>query len=65
MCSERKLRLLVGPSEFGITCSWRDKAIILAWVAETEAPNVIWMRMVVLKLSWPPIRHVATFTDKY
>ncbi|MBA7651753.1 hypothetical protein ES703_59572 [subsurface metagenome] len=64
MESDRRLRLFVGPASFGITWSWRDRAIILSWVAETEAPNLIWMRMVVFKLGWPPIRHVVNFTDR-
>lgn len=41
-----------------------DRAIIISWVAETSAPNIIWMRLVTIKWRWPPIKCVACFTDR-
>lgn len=63
-CDGRKLRLRVGPAEFGIACSWRDRAIILSWVAETEVHNLMWIRIVVFKLAWPPIRRGGFYCDR-
>ncbi len=42
----------------------RDKAISLAWHAETEVENIIWMRLVTIKWRWPPIGITECFTDK-
>jgi hypothetical protein len=34
------------------------------WIAETEAPNLILMRILRLGFHWPPIKVVTAFTDK-
>lgn len=60
---ERKLSLEVGPEVFQFFPSWRDKAIILSWVAETSAPNILWIRLITIKWRWPPIKCVTVFTD--
>ena len=57
------LRLEIGPKTFQIFPSWRDKAFILSWVAETEAPNLIWIRLITIKWRWPPVVCVEAFTD--
>ncbi len=56
-----KIKLKIGPPVFSITPSWKDKAIILGWAAKTDLANVIWHRIVVLKLGWPPFRRITTF----
>lgn len=50
------------PAEFSIRRSRRG--LILAWVAETEAPNILWVRVVTLKIGWPPLHWVSGFTDR-
>ena len=57
----KKVELKIGPPVFRITPSWKDKAVILGWAAETELVNVIWHRIFVLRLGWPPFRHITTF----
>ena len=51
---ERDIKLLVGDSKFEVFFSKIDKALILSWVAETGAKNVTWMRILTLRLRWPP-----------
>lgn len=58
----RKLHLEVAASRFLVVASREDKAICFCWRAETEVRNVLWMRIITLKLAWPPIRHVEAFT---
>ena len=59
----RKLRLeVLFPSRFLVIPSREDKAICFVWRAETEVRNVLWLRLVILRLGWPPIRHIEAFT---
>ena len=60
---ERKLRLERGPVAFHFSLDREDKAVILQWVAETSAPNLVWMRLITVKWRWPPIKSVTAFTD--
>lgn len=60
---ERYLRLKTGPVAFRFSLDWKERAIILSWVAETEAPNLVWIRLITIKWRWPPMRCVAAFTD--
>jgi len=60
---ERKLRLEKGPAAFHFSLDWEDKTIILMWVAETSAPNLVWMRLITIKWRWPPVKCVTAFTD--
>ena len=59
----RKLCLRKGPVSFGADFYWREATIVLGWVAETSAPNMVWMRIISIKLGWPPVRWVTAFTD--
>ena len=60
---QRKLRLeVLFPSKFLVIASREDKAICFVWRAETEVRNVLWLRLVILRLGWPPIRHIEAFT---
>lgn len=59
---QRKLRLeVLFPSRFLVVPSPEDKAICFVWRAETEVRNVLWVRLVIVRLGWPPIRHIETF----
>ena len=59
---ERNLCLKRGALEFrGVFLD--NKAIVLGWVAETEAPNIILMRLITIKWRWPPVKCVTAFTD--
>jgi len=60
---ERKLRLEVYPAAFHFSLDREDKAIIFQWVAETSAPNLVWMRLITIKWRWPPIKCLTVFTD--
>ena len=63
---ERPLRLEVDKKKvFSLQVSLSDRAIILSWVADTSAPNLIWMRLVTIKWRFPPVRCVTCFTDAY
>jgi hypothetical protein len=62
---ERKLRLEVSTEKtFSLEFSRSDRALILSWVAETSAPNIVWMRLITIKWRWPPIMCVTCFTDR-
>ena len=61
---ERPLRLKVDKKVFSFEFSLKDRAIILSWVAGTEAPNIVWMRLITIKWRWLPIRCVTCFTDR-
>ena len=59
---QRKLALeVIFPSRFLVVPSREDKAICLVWRAETEVRNVLWVRLIILRLGWPPIRHIEAF----
>jgi len=54
-----------GPSTFHAEVSQAEKAIILGWVAETQFRNIYWYHIVVVRWSWPFIRHVEAYvTDE-
>jgi len=57
----RLFTLEVGKPEFHLIFSRQDKAIILAWCAETQLANVVWLRMVVIRWGFPPIKITDTF----
>jgi len=60
---ERYLRLKTGDFEFtGIFLD--NKTIVLGWVAETEVQNIILMRIITIKWSWPLVKCVTCFTDR-
>lgn len=59
---ERILRLKTGDLEF-TGMALENKAILLCWVAETEVQNIILMRLVTIRWSWPPVKCVTAFTD--
>jgi len=59
-----KIKLYTDPPEFHIFASKIDKAILFVWTAETSVKNYTWMRIIVIKLTWPPIRHVEAFVKE-
>ena len=62
---ERPLCLEVDKKKvFSLEFSRKDRAIIISWVAGTSAPNIVWVRIVSIKWSWPPVRWVICFTDR-
>lgn len=59
------LKLKRGRLHFGhISASWQDRAIVLSLQAKTEAPNVFWVRFIVIRIGWPPISTTHAFMDK-
>lgn len=56
-----RLKLRRDAAEFSVHLSRRGRALILSWIAETEAPNIIWVRMVTLKIGLPLLRWVSGF----
>jgi len=59
---ERNICLKTAKLEFtGIHLD--NKTIVLGWVAETEVQNIILMRLVTIKWSWPLVKCVTAFTD--
>ena len=62
---KRKLCLDTGPLKFfGAERDKPNRAVAFFWMAETEVPNIILMRIIVLRLRWPPIKWVTMFTDR-
>ncbi len=62
---DRTLRLeLIGPTvRYGPFISPEDRAIVCGWRRETEAPGIIWFRLLTIKWRWPPIKIITCFTD--
>ncbi len=61
---ERPLLLEVDKKKiFSLEFSLSNRAIILSWAARTEAPNIVWTRLIAIKWRWPPVRCVTAFTD--
>ena len=58
------VNLFRDPAEFSVRLSRRDRALVLSWAAETEAPHILWVRGVTLKIGWPPLHWVSGFTDR-
>jgi hypothetical protein len=46
-----------------LIASWTDKAILFGLRAATNTINYTAIRMVVLKLGWPPIKYISCFLD--
>jgi len=46
---------------FGLDFSFKDRAILLSWTAETEVWNVLWAHLITIKLAWPPIHSWTGF----
>ena len=62
---KRPLRLEVDKKKvFSFKFSLGDRAIILSWVAGTEAPNIVWLRLITIKWRWPPVRCIECFADR-
>jgi hypothetical protein len=59
---EQTLCLEIGSPVFDLFVSKIDRAIIASWKAQTEVNNVLWMRLIVIRLGWPPIRCITCFT---
>lgn len=58
------LRLKVDPERsFHMEFSREKKAVLLGWLALTEVINVQWVRLITLRLGWPPIHSWSGFTS--
>lgn len=55
------LEVLSHTTRFKVALSRRHRAILLCWTAETELPNVLWVRLIVLRFGWPPVNHIEAF----
>lgn len=61
---EGYLRLRTGSLKFNkAALDNKQRALVLTWYADTEVLNVVAMRVVVLRLSWPPIQWLNAFTE--
>jgi len=62
-----KLSLKVVGSTVVALTKWaevkKEKALLLAWLAQTEVSNVVYWRSLTLRWGWPPIIWVSCFTD--
>ena len=60
----RQVNLHTGRPIFTNAC-WDSQArgLVLTWSAETSVRNLVWMRVVVIGLSWPPVRWATRFVD--
>ena len=63
------VRVQIGQVHFlGTTVLPRDRALILQWGATTDLANIVWVRLIVLRLGRHPFRKftglVDTETDK-
>lgn len=60
-----KLRLAYEPLQFtGVAFDKPNKTLVFCWIAETEVSNIILIRLLALRLRFPPIKIVTAFTDK-
>lgn len=63
--AEGKLRLAIGkPFFLGPQWDSKLKGIVLAWGAETEVANLLWIKLMTISFRWPPIRVYESFTNK-
>ncbi len=67
MEEDRELNLAVGPLQFaGFFPSWDGDGerphIALIWKRYTEVRNVLWLRVINIRLGWPPVQIGAYFT---
>lgn len=62
MDPQRKLCLkTIGDTHFSFK---RDfLSLVFWWQRDTEAANIVWVRVVVVGIHWPPVMHVNCFTD--
>lgn len=58
----RKIYLrVIGKPEFTLR---RDfLSLIFWWQRETSAKNVVWVRVLVVGIHWPPIMHICCFHE--
>lgn len=63
---EQRLELYTEPAQFaGLYFDKKAKGIVLAWRADTEAPNIWWLRMFIIGFTWPPIRLAQAFLPRH
>lgn len=61
----QKLTLMTGPLKFNaLRFSRKPPAAVLTWYGETEVVNIFRIRIVVLKLAWPPVHWENAFTSE-
>jgi hypothetical protein len=58
----RKLALLTETPHFN-GLKWLEGKLFLTWSAETEVSNVLFWRILVFKLAWPPVVSLECFCD--
>ena len=58
----RKLALVTETPHFN-GLKWMEGKLFLTWSAETEVSNVLFWRVLVLKLAWPPVVWLECFCD--
>jgi hypothetical protein len=60
----RQVELHTGRLIFTNAC-WDSQArgLVLTWNAETDVRNLVLTRVVVIGLSWPPVRWATRFVD--
>lgn len=59
---DRCLALKVGPSKFsGVSYDSILRGLVFGWQAETEVPNVVYLRLFCLALRWPPVSWPSAF----
>ena len=59
-----KLRLYTGPLAFsGVSWDSEARGLVFSWIAPTETPSYLRVAMLVIGLSWPPIRFLRCFME--
>jgi len=54
---------VISPLNFTFMPSWRDKALLFSWSAETAVANVIFLRMLIIKWGKPWIKFITCFYE--
>ena len=63
--TEQKLKLYTEPLQFaGLYFDKKARGIVLAWRADTEVPNIVWLRLLIIGFTWPPIRLAEAFLPR-
>lgn len=64
---DRQYHLEFGPPAFDWTFDRGlkgEKVLILSWVRESQFRNIIFLRLITLRLRWPFFTHVAAVTNR-
>ena len=62
---EPKLSLKIGPLKFsGISVDRKVRGLVLAWIADTEVSNIVFVRFLKIGFRLPPVQLSRTFASR-